>query len=663
MSEGASGVESRGATITSADTSGIETTKLWPRFESPDDLTDIETVPLAERGLPDSTYSLLVRAAELWPHRIALTVIADAGRWREPLRRSYSQLLSDVHRYANLLHTMGVRRHDAVALIAPNCAELIPATLAAQVAGVAAPINAGLSRAHIKEILRASGARVLIAAGPDLADATWQLAIDLARDGLLDTVLALRHTPSDRACESMPVIDGVCFGYLYESAAEQDPSGFVGEPPLGSELAALIHTGGTTGVPKLAAQRHSAQVTNAWMIAAGPLLDEHATVFSALPLFHVNALVVSILTPMFKGHNVVWGGPLGYRDPLLYPAFWKLVEHYHISVMSAVPTVYAALAEHPLNADISSLRCGIVGASPLPRAVRQRFERATGVVLVEGYGLTEATCASAVSFPGLLRKGSVGQRLPYHNAKIVQIDEGGRWNDLPTGATGVLALNGVTVFEGYVTGRDDTGVHQLDARNTLVDGWLNTGDLAHLDADGFVYLHGRAKDVIIRGGHNIDPAVIEEALMTCPAVAAAAAVGRPDVHAGEVPVAYVTLAAGESITGDEILARVMNQLPEQVAVPKSVTVLEALPLTAVGKPYKPTLRADAVRRVLVDVLAGISGVGSITTTVSDGAIDSTIELAEDTDETEITEILDRYPLSWRVVRADITTATTPAALN
>ena len=135
--------------------------------------------------------------------------------------------------------------------------------------------------------------------------------------------------------------------------------------------------------------------------------------FAALPLFHVNALVVTLLAPLFKGQQVVWAGPLGYRDPALFGAFWKIVEHYRIAAMSAVPTVYAVLAQVPVDADISSLRFAMVGASPLPAAVRDGFQARTGVTLVEGYGLTEATCASARSFPDAPRPGSVGQRLPY----------------------------------------------------------------------------------------------------------------------------------------------------------------------------------------------------------------------------------------------------------
>lgn len=651
MYERYGGPATRGMTVTSVGRSAPEPSNLWPKYESPEDLSGIEAIPLAERGLPDSTYSLLMRAAALWPYRNALTVIPDASRWLEPLERSYSELLGEVNRYANVLHCLGIQRTDVVALIAPNCAELISATLAAQVAGVAQPINAGLSRAHVEELLRRSGARVLVAAGPDLSDSTWQLALDLLRDGVLDTVLALRHTPSDRSPELMPVTDDVRIGYLHELAETQDPSVFVGQSPQGSDLAALIHTGGTTGVPKLAAQRHSGLVANAWMIAAATVLGDDATLFSALPLFHVNALVVSVLAPMFKGNNAVWAGPLGYRDPLLYSTFWKLVERYRISAMSAVPTVYAALADHPVDADISSLRHGIVGASPLPRAVRQRFERDVGVTLVEGYGLTEATCASALNFPGVLREGSVGQRFPYQNAKIVAIDARGEWHDMPSGTTGVLALSGPTLFGGYVLGQDVTGAPRLDGLGALVDGWLNTGDLAHLDADGYIYLHGRAKDLIIRSGHNIDPAVIEEVLLACPGVTGAAAVGRPDVHAGEVPVAYVTLAAGVSITEEEIMAWATGRVSEHVAVPKSVTILDELPLTAVGKPYKPPLRADAVRRVLTSALAGVNGVRSVTTTVCDGVIESTVEVEDGVDETEVAAVLDRYPLSWKVTHA------------
>ncbi|MFF0456418.1 acyl-CoA synthetase [Nocardia africana] len=632
------------------DNTALETAAedlLWPRYTGPEDLAAIEVVPLAARGLPESTYALLVRAAARWPERTAITVLPDAARWRESLRRSYSELLADVHRYANLLHELGVRRSDAVALIAPNCAELIPATLAAQLAGIAAPINGGLSHEHVAELLRRSGARVLIAAGPELDPDTWTAASELVARGLLDALLVLRPTAAPEPPPAMPAIDGVRVGYLDTFAAEQDSSRFRGQPPMASDLAALFHTGGTTGVPKLAAHRHSGEVSNAWMIAANSLLDEESVVFAALPLFHVNALVVTLLAPLFRGQPVVWAGPLGYRDFTLYAEFWNIVAHYRIAAMSAVPTVYAVLAQCPITADISSLRYAMVGASPLPPAVRESFQEHTGVTLVEGYGLTEATCATARSFPDVPRPGAVGQRMPYQQVAVVRTAEDGVWQALPPGETGVLTISGPTVFAGYVTGRDEHG-HRLDGLGTLVDGWLSTGDLAHIDDEGFIHLHGRAKDLIIRGGHNIDPASIEDALLSHPRVSAAGAVGRPDVHAGEVPVAYVTVTAGAEVTEDELVVWAAERVHERAAAPKTVTILDALPVTDVGKPYKLGLRADATRRELLDALADTTGVAGVAAGVEDGAIVVTVVLDPNADRAAAEAILGRYAIDARI---------------
>ena len=209
--------------------------------------------------------------------------------------------------------------------------------------------------------------------------------------------------------------------------------------------------------------------------------------------------------------------------------------------MSAVPTVYGTLAQVPVDADISSLRIPIAGAAPLPASVREAFARHTGRRLLEGYGLTEATCASTWTRPGEERPGSVGRALPGQQVKAVRIGDDGSWSDCAPGQTGVLAISGPAVFAGYVTD-PRAGGPRVSTDGLVRDGWLDTGDLGRVDADGFVYLTGRAKDLIIRGGHNIDPKVIEDALLAHPAVAAAAAVGRPDRHSGEVPVAYVVPA-------------------------------------------------------------------------------------------------------------------------
>ncbi len=623
-------------------------TLLWPRYAEPSDLAAIETLPLEQRGLPSSTYALLARAATRWPERTALTVLPEAARWREPQRRTFGELLADVHRYANLLRRLGVRRGDAVALMSPNCAELVAATVAAQLAGIAAPLNGGLSTGHLAELLRRSAARVLVTAGPELAPDTWDTARELA--GQLDAILVLRPTGAGDPPAPLPVLDGVRVGYLGELAAEHDASAFGAEPPASSDLAALFHTGGTTGAPKLAAHTHGNEVADAWMLAANSLFDADSAVFAALPLFHVNALVVTLLAPLFKGQQVVWAGPLGYRDVALFGEFWKIVEQYRIAAMSAVPTVYAVLAQRPIDADISSLRFAMVGASPLPAAVRDGFQSHTGVPMVEGYGLTEATCASTRSFPEAPRPGSVGQRLPYQRVKVVRVREDGTWKDLPRGETGVLVISGPTVFPGYVSRRGEHG-HVLVGLGKLVDGWLDTGDLARLDDDGFVHLAGRAKDLIIRGGHNIDPAVIEDALLAHPQVTAASAVGRPDAHSGEVPVAYVTLEPGASVTEQQLRDFAAGRTTERAAAPKAVVVLDALPVTAVGKPYKLALRTDATRRAVTDALAGLEGV-EVDVVIEDGAVVTTVTVAAGTDHAAVKATLSQYALRWNLaVRA------------
>ena len=619
---------------------------LWPKRDEPEDLAAIEAVPLADRGLPESTYTLLFRAARLWPERLALSVLTDATRFEQPVQRTFAELLADVHRTANLFHALGVRRRDAVALLSPNCDELITATLAAQLAGIAAPINSGLSYDHITHLLRQSGARVLVAAGPDLDEDAWRTARRLARSGAVDAVVVLR--PSGQAARTALEPSGpVTMGYLSELTRGHPDAAFVGTAPAATDIASMFHTGGTTGAPKLAAHTHGNEVSDAWMIALVNSTDNGATVFAALPLFHVNALVVTVLAPLLRGQQVVWAGPLGYRDTALFGQFWKLVEHYRVVAMSAVPTVYAALAGRPVDADVSSLRMAIVGASPLPEAVRHRFESATGIHLLQGYGLTEATCASAVSLPTERRPGSVGQRLPYQQVKAVHVASDRHWEDLPTGEVGTLAISGPTVFPGYVVGRDASGP-LLDGLGTVRDGWLDTGDLGRVDVDGFVHLTGRAKDIIIRGGHNIDPALVEQALLSHPAVTAALAVGRPDAHAGEVPVGFVTLAPGARVSADELCAWAGEHVAERAAAPKDVTVLDALPVTAVGKPHKLPLRAEATRHVVTNVLSGLDHVVAVRGLVQDGSVVAEIEGARGLDEAAVKDALDPFPIHWRV---------------
>ncbi|MFJ7057905.1 acyl-CoA synthetase [Streptomyces microflavus] len=580
---------------------------LWPVYDQPGALTTVESIALEDRGLPGSTYDVLARAAALWPDRPALTMLPSAEQWTRGETVSFEQLRDQVHRIANLFHRHGVCRTTAVGLLTPN-AGLLPATLlAAQLTGCAAPVNPALAAEHAERLLDLGGARVLVAAGPELDADAWRTARTAAASLRCSALFALRPVGAPDAAPELERVEGVHVAYLHVAAAAQQAELHPGVvPPKAGDLAAYFHTGGTTGAPKLAAHTHANEVTDAWMIAANSELDSDSVLFAGLPLFHVNALVVTLLAPLLRGQHTVWAGPLGYREPALFAVIWKIVERFRIATMSAVPTVYARLAQVPLDADITSLRFAIVGASPLPPAVRAAFEHHTGVSLCQGYGLTEATCGSARSFlHEHQRPEAAGQRMPYQQVKTVRIDGDGHWHDLPQGEPGILAISGPTVFSGYVVGHDDTGP-RLDPLGSVRDGWLNTGDLARVDPDGFIHLIGRAKDLIIRGGHNIDPAVIEDVLLAHPAVTGASAVGRPDPHSGEVPVAYVTLRPDTTGTGpDELIDFAAQHVPERAAAPKDVIVLSALPLTVIGKPSKVPLRLDSTRRAISTALAAL----------------------------------------------------------
>lgn len=614
---------------------------MWPAYADPSDLAQVEAVPLDQRGLPATTYETLVRAANLWPDRVAVSVMPDAEHWLATSDRTYTELLADVHRTANLLLRLGATRHTAIALLSPNCDDLLTATLAAELAGIAAPINGDLAGDHVRRLLELSGARILMCAAPELDGRAWSTAVELDAEGALDAVVVLR--PTGRQIEPPSLHRARTHVMCADGDAES--ATFNGTPPAASDLAALFHTGGTTGVPKLAAHTHANQVIDAWMVAVYSGDDPEAAVFAGLPLFHVNALIVTTIAPLLRGQRGVWAGPLGYRDLHLYANFWKIVEHHGIGAMSGVPTVYAVLATCPVDADISTLRNVAVGAAPLPPSVASSFFAATGVHLAQGYGLTEATCATSRSFPDAPRPGTVGQRMPYQRVKSVRVENDGSWTDLPAGQPGLLAISGPTVFAGYVTGRD-AGGYVLDPLGKVVDGWLDTGDLGVVEADGYIRLTGRAKDLVIRGGHNIDPATVEDVLLAHPDVTAAGVVGEPDLHAGEVPVGFVTLTPGARTTSEELVQWASERVTERAAAPRRVTVVDAIPVTAVGKPFKPALRTKATRHALVDALAPVVPAESIMVDLVDGEVLARVVVADVESEKLVAATLSGFSVNW-----------------
>ncbi|MFI9616484.1 acyl-CoA synthetase [Streptomyces sp. NPDC052023] len=588
-----------------------------PRVASAADLPAIEAVPLAERGLPSSTYELLAGAAARHPDAPALHMLRGRGApWHEADSWTYAELLAQVHRAANLYRALGLPDGGTVGILLPNTGHTYAAFLGAQAVGVAGPVNPALAEDDIAEILTLTDARILVAAGPELAPGTWRKAVSVA--GRLPRLRTLLAVGAGGAVPPGDFPPGVAVGDFAALAAAQPDGPPAGVRPRRSDdLAAFFHTGGTTGTPKVAPHTHAAEVYAAWALGLTGLYAEPSVMLGGLPLFHVNGVHATGLGPFLHGACVVSLGPLGYRDKGLMADFWRIVAGYHVSGMSAVPTVYAALPDIPPGLDISSLRRGAVGGGPLPAAVEAAFGRRTGIRLMQGYGLTEATCITTFMPPGDVRAGSVGLRLPYQQVRAVHLDEEERPTAVcPPGERGILAVKGPAVFPGYLRKGPDGPAP--DPAGTVFDGWLVTGDVGHVDADGYAYLTGRAKDLIIRGGHNIDPAPVEDGLLEPPDVTAAAVVARPDAYAGEVPVAYVTLRAGTPADTERLLAWAAERAPERAAAPKAVHVLESLPATVIGKVSKQALRQDAVRRVVAAELERAAVSGDIEVTERDG---------------------------------------------
>jgi fatty-acyl-CoA synthase len=418
------------------------------------------------------------------------------------------------------------------------------------------------------------------------------------------------------------------------------------------DFSSYFCTGGTTGSPKLAMRRHGNEVANAWSTGQflGDVLGPGKTVFCGLPLSHVNSVLLAGLLPFSTGAHVLLGTPEGYRGQGVIQRFWEIVEHHRVSFFSAVPTVYSALLEVPLaGRDISSLEYGLCGAAPMPVQVFRSFQERTGTKIIEGYGLTEGTCVSSVNPPfGERRLGSIGLRIPGQRMKPIVVDDEGRYvRDCESDEAGLLVICGPNVFAGYVQPE-----HSRQLWLDLGDGqrWLNTGDLGRCDAQGYFWLVGRKKDLIIRGGHNIDPASIEEPLHRHPAVQLAAAIGRPDAHAGEVPVAYVQLRLGTPATEQQLLEFARSEITERAAVPKQVHIVQRMPLTGVGKIFKPELRrretSSAVQSALAEGGVEVRRVG-VEESDSTG-VSLSVDLADPAAENRAREILARFPFVFSI---------------
>ena len=568
-----------------------------PTLHSAAELAAFEHTPYARRIGVQSTYEALRLGATADPDATAIHVLSRADPNELPVTISHRQLLARITQAANLFHELGVGPNDVVSVLMPLLPQAFYALFGAQAAGIANPVNPMLSAAQLSEILRAARTKVLVTLGPvpgsDIYAKVQQIKGQLPD---LTTILVVHGD----GCDASATLD--FDAALARCPAEQLSSG---RGIRSDDLAGYFHTGGTTGTPKLVRHTHGNQVYQAWAMGLMLPFGRNALLFG-LPLFHVGGALTQALSVLSGGGSLVALGPAGWREPSAIPQVWRLVERYRPSVLAAVPTVLAAAIQVPVNgADIKSLRCAAAGGSAVPVAVGRAYEQQLRLPMIEVYGMTETSSVLTLAYGGRpLRLGSAGHALPYSRVRIVKVDsEGHVLGDCAPNEIGVIAMAGPGVFSGYLSEAHNRGAF-------VEPGWVNSGDLGRIDTEGYLWITGRAKDLIIRGSHNIDPAAIEEVFFQHPGVALVAVVGEPDAHAGELPVAYVQPRPGTALDAAELIAFVRERTPERAAVPVQIYFTDAIPLTAVGKVFKPALRLDATRRAVGRLLVGLAPQGA-----------------------------------------------------
>lgn len=571
-----------------------------PLIRTLQDIEQIESTPLSDRDLPSSTFELIRRTAQTSPEAAALSFILQGTGEETPLRLNYAELLGKITQTANAFHRLGLRPGKAVSFLLPNLPQTHYTIWGGEAAGIVNAINPLLDPEHIAELIHASKSELLVTLAPFPGTELWD-KVDALRDQLPELKAILCVDMANLLPEPQRSALKAQRGLLPEGVLDFDetiaacPADHLesGRVITADDIASYFHTGGTTGTPKLAPHSHGNEVAMAYSMNLVTRFGAGDVTLCGLPLFHVNGVIVTGLTAFIGGAEVLLATPQGYRNTTLISNFWKVIARHKVSFFSGVPTIYAGLLQIPSEGhDLSSLKYALCGAAPMPVELIRQFEAKTGLTLLEGYGLTEGTCGSCANPPaGERRPGSIGLPMPYCEVRIKVLDEQGSYlRDAAQDEIGNLCIRGATVFKGYLQASKNAGI--------WVDGdWFNTGDLGRVDADGYIWLTGRSKDLIIRGGHNIDPQMIEEALHKHPAVAMAAAVGKPDEKAGELPVVYVQLKPGAQTSETELLEHAAAHIPERAAVPKDAWIIDAIPLTAVGKTFKPALRFDAIARV------------------------------------------------------------------
>jgi fatty-acyl-CoA synthase len=587
------------------DTSNLPTPE--PIMETIDRVKEFEKIPLAEQFPFTNSYELVMHAAQRFGNDTALEFLLQGLADEETQKTSFTELGNKITQTANLLNDLGIGEDDAVSIILPILPQAHFSILGAQAAGIANPINPMLEADHIGEILSAADAKVVICLGQSEHTDIWQKVSEAAEEaGCVKTLLTV-NVPG--LCTSEPHSienSGIEVLDFDSSIAAQNNNALASGRSFSSDqIAAYFHTGGTTGRPKLAQLSHGNMAFLGQIMQIYTAHQERHTILCGLPLFHIYGCIIQGVAAFSVGFKIILMTPSGFRSPQAMMNFWNYIDRFQVKGFSAVPTVLMALADIPVgDANIDCLTNINSGAAPLSHPFELSFENKYAVNVGNGYGMTETTALISRA-PQIQPPGSVGMRIPYSEIRIVHLENAEVIKDCELGESGSIMVKGPQLFKGYKI--------ESDNKNAWIeDGWFNTGDLGYMDGDGFLYLSGRAKDLIIRSGHNIDPELIEEPLNAHPEISVSIAIGLPDSYAGELPMAYVVKTPGSEISAETLIAYCAEQISERAAVPKRIEFIDTMPLTAVGKIFRPSLRLMITEDVAREVLTKSNIEASVT---------------------------------------------------
>jgi long-chain acyl-CoA synthetase len=539
-----------------------------------------ENISIEKTSLPD----FLERTAKEFPNKMALNF--------QGFTINYRELNDMVNRFAACLNSFGIKKGDSVAILLPN---LIPCVVGyyaiIKLGGIAVMNNPLYSDRELEYQFNNSGAKLLI-------------TLDLLGNRMIDLrpKTGIKQIIYTSIGDYLPFPKNILFPLVGKKkglAADVKQSDSVYKwkellskhfpaPPRISisfdDIAMYQYTGGTTGVSKGVMLTHANLSTQVQQVRAWfPKFNRGEEIMlGALPFFHVFGLTVAMNFSIYMG----WGDiliPKPQPEPLL-----EAIGKFRPTFAPLVPTMYIGMLNNPgiSKTDMTSIKGCFSGSAPLPVEVIRDFEKKTGAVIVEGFGMTESSPVTHVNpFAGGKRKvGSIGLPISDTESRIVDLNDGK--TDLPVGEIGELIVKGPQVMKGYKNMPEETA-------NTLADGWLHTGDIAKMDDDGYFFIVDRKKDMIISGGYNVYPRDVEEVLFEHPKVQEATAIGIPHPVRGEAVKVFIVLKEGETVTKEELLEHCKKSLATY-KLPAEFEFRKELPKTNVGKVLKKNLRAESV---------------------------------------------------------------------